>query len=167
VDEFHAAVVQSMPRSSSSLVWLSAKKLVEKKMLAGGWNTSLAMPQHAKAKVLGACAIFAVLAFATPSLFSVSHRLPPACSSIPRTGQLGEAASAASAGRNRAPSANVSQIVDAFLSQAPRPKPHKISMCTIIRDEGPYLAEWLLYHLLLGKRGANTRPPAGVCRLVC
>ncbi len=52
----------------------------------------------------------------------------------------------------RQPSAKArgKQLADAFFSVQTRIPPYFLSICVIVKDEGRYLPEWILYHLLVG-----------------
>ena len=53
--------------------------------------------------------------------------------------------------KSRTDSANESfQYIYAKFQAFERPKSSKLGVCTVIRNEGRYLAEWILYHWILG-----------------
>jgi hypothetical protein len=44
----------------------------------------------------------------------------------------------------------LAELLLSRLEQAPRRPPYTLAVCTMIHNERPYLAEWLLYHFALG-----------------
>ena len=91
-------------------------------------------PMHWRVLLLSALALFIILIVRTA-------KNSPGCLTVPKSTEQGSQSSAAGTFK-------VSFPAEVF-APAP-PAPHNIAICSLIRNEATYVAEWIIYHHLLG-----------------